>query len=63
MRISISLENNLSCELICNRVQKAINDYMKEFNDAKDALIVIDIVKTTEDTSFIPKIEHKQIVP
>lgn len=59
MLVSIKLENNISCEHICSRVQYAINCYMKEFNDTTDAMVVIDIRKPIEDTSLIPKIEYK----
>lgn len=61
MLVSIKLQNNLSCEYICSKVQYAINCYMKEFNDATDAMVIIDIRKPTEDTTLVPKIEFKPI--
>lgn len=59
MIVSIKLDNNLSCDLLCKKVQDAINNYVKEFNDTTDTVVVIDIKKTTENISLIPKIEYK----
>lgn len=62
MLASIKIEQNISCEYVCKTIQKIIEQYSKT-NDINDSLIVIDIQKVNDDTSLIPKIEHKTISP
>lgn len=58
MLVSIKLQQNLSCEYICQTIQKALTQYQKT-NDISDSLLVIDIQKVNDDFSLIPKIEFK----
>lgn len=58
MLVSIKLQPNISCEYICQTIQKAIIKYQKT-NDISDSLLVINIQKINDDFSLIPKIEFK----
>ena len=58
MLVSIKIQPNISCEYICQTLQKAIEKYSKN-NDISDRLIIVDIQKISDDTSLIPKLEHK----
>jgi hypothetical protein len=58
MLISLKLKDSISCEHICHMLEKAISIYQKT-NDITDSLLVIDIQKINDDTSLIPKLEHK----
>lgn len=58
MLVSIKIQPNMSCEYICQTLQKAIEKYSKT-NDISDSLLVIDIQKVNDDFSLIPKIEFK----
>lgn len=60
MLMSIKLQHQLSCEYICEHIQKMLVRYQKE-NDVSDCVLVFDIQKVTDDTSLIPKIEYKNI--
>lgn len=62
MLVSIKIQPNISCEYICQTLQKAIEKYSKT-NDITNSLIVIDIQKVTDDISLIPKLEYKTIEP
>lgn len=62
MLASIKIQQNISCEYICQTLQKVIEKYSKT-NDITNSLIVIDIQKVTDDISLIPKLEYKTIKP
>lgn len=62
MLTCIKIQENISCEYICQTIQKALTQYQKT-NDISDSLIVIDIQKVTDDNSLIPKLEYKTIEP
>ena len=56
--IAINLNKNLSCEYICESIQKLINKHQKENNN--NLILVIDIKKINyNDHTMIPKIEYK----
>jgi len=56
--IAINLNKNLSCEHICESIQKLIDSYKKDRHD--DLILVINIKKINyNDHTMIPKIEHK----
>lgn len=61
MIAAIKLEGNLSCETICNLLQKAVVKYQKN-NNLNDSLLVFDIVKISDVVDEIPKLEHKELV-
>jgi len=58
MLVSIKIQQNISCEYICQTIQKALVKY-QQTNDINDSLLVIDIQKINDDCSLIPKIEFK----
>jgi hypothetical protein len=62
MLACIRLEQNMSCEYICQTVQKAIISYTQEHTDIHNALLVINIQKAVDDSSLVPKLELKDIV-
>lgn len=62
MLASIKLQQNLSCEYICQTIQKALTKY-QQTNDTSDSLLIINIQKINDDLSLIPKLEHKIIEP
>lgn len=58
MLLSIKIQPNISCEYICQSIQKALEKYSQS-NDISDSLIVIDIQKVNDDNSLVPKLEYK----
>lgn len=58
MLVSIKLQQNLSCDYICQMIQKALAQYQKD-NTINDSVLVIDIKTINDDISLIPKLEHK----
>ena len=62
MLVSIKLENNISCDYICQKLQKAITEYQKT-NDTSDSILVIDIQKIYDNVNLIPKIELQDSPP
>lgn len=60
MLTAIKLQPNMQCEYICHVIQSALSRY-QQYNDMTDTVLVIDIKQTTNDDSFIPKLEHKII--
>lgn len=58
MLLSFSLSQQISCEKICAELQRVVELYAKQ-NSLDDCLLVIDIRKTTTDTSLIPKLEYQ----
>jgi uncharacterized alkaline shock family protein YloU len=61
MIVSFSLGPNVACESICKKIQELVNYNIKNGTDLKDSLVVIEIKHPTDDTSHIPKLEHKNI--
>lgn len=62
MLTCIKIQQNISCEYLCQTIQKALERY-SQTNDISDSLIVIDIQKVTDDNGLIPKLEYKTIEP
>jgi hypothetical protein len=55
--IAIKLDKNISCEFICESVQKLIN---QRIDNNKDSILIIDIKNIShDDHSMIPKLEYK----
>lgn len=55
--LAISLSDNISCEYLCNSIQKLIS---KEKN-LKDKLLVIDLKNIIDSNdSLLPKLEFKE---
>lgn len=62
MLVSIKLQQNLSCDYICQMIQKALTEYQKT-NSIHDSLLVVDIRNINDDISLIPKLESKDSLP
>lgn len=58
-KIAISLNNNIQCEYICNKIQQLINKLQSLSQNLNNSLLVIEIIHPTLDDSHIPKIEYK----
>ena len=56
---TIRIENQMNCEVICQRVHGAIMKYQKDNPDLNDTLVIIDIKKISNDVDLIPKLEFK----
>lgn len=63
MIVSIKLQPEMQCEYICHRIHEAVTKYQKENPDLSNSLLVIDIKKTHDDDSYIPKLEYKNSPP
>lgn len=61
MKLAITLNKDIQCEYICNKIQKLVNDVKQKENiDLSNSMIVIDVVTVTQDdTSMIPKLTHE----
>lgn len=61
MKLAITLNKDIQCEYICNKIQKLVNDVKQKENiDLSNSMIVIDVVTVTQDdTSIIPKLTHE----
>jgi len=58
MKIAISLNKNIECELICKEIQKLVNK-LGSSQDISRSVLVIDIIQVTDSTdSLLPKIEY-----
>lgn len=56
----IKIQENLSCDYICNRIQELINKYHKENpNHNNDYIIYIELKTPVDIEPHIPKLEHK----
>jgi hypothetical protein len=53
--LAIKLVNNVSCEHICQQTQKMINNYLKEYPNNNNLLLILDI-KEINDGNFKEKI-------
>lgn len=62
MIAAIKIQNQLDCNIICQKIHEAIISYQKNTDsDLTDAIITIDIKKPTNDNNLIHKIEYKNI--
>jgi len=53
---TIRIENQMSCEVICQKVHGAIMKYQKDNPDLNDTFVTIDIKKISNDIDLIPKL-------
>lgn len=58
--IAINLNQPISCEGLCNQIQKLITKYQTTNSENKELVLVIDI-KTISYTTYpdVPKLEYK----
>lgn len=57
--ITITLNKQISCEYICEQVQKIVNKFQNS-NDTANLVLVIDVKEITQTTDdLIRKIEYK----
>lgn len=61
--ISIKLQNNISCEMLCGRIQKLLMDYQKNNTNHGDLFLVIEIKEAKESIENIPKLTHHLKLP
>lgn len=58
MKIAISLNKNIECELICKEIQKLVNK-LGSSQDISRSILVIDIIQVTDSAdSLLPKLEY-----
>lgn len=59
MKLSISLNQNLQCEYICQKIQKLITQHQQNSQDLSRSLLVIDIITPIDGgDNHIPKLEY-----
>lgn len=59
MKISISLNQNIQCEQLCQKIQKLISKHQQNSQDLSRSLLIIDIVTPIDsDDNHIPKLEY-----
>lgn len=59
--ISIKLDQQIECGLLCNKIQKMINEYIKT-NSPQDKILSIKIVEVVADSNeHIPKLIQESI--
>lgn len=46
--IGISLNNNISCESVCSKIQQLVNSYAKENGGVENCILTINITKSIE---------------
>ena len=63
MITSIKLQPTMDCNYICKKFHEAITNYRKDNNniDLTDHIVIITIKQPYDDSSLIPKLEHKNI--
>lgn len=60
MQVAIKLDKEISCDYICQRIQKLVNQLNKTQQSVSGSLLVIDIRSITDGgDNHIPKIEYK----
>lgn len=58
MKIAITLNKNIQCEDICNKIQKLVTQ-LQSSQDITSSVLVIDIIQITDSgDNHIPKIEY-----
>lgn len=58
-KIAITLNKEISCEIICNKIQGLVNNLQKQGQNLSGAVLIIDIVQTTDGgDNHIPKLEY-----
>ena len=58
---TIRIENQMNCEVICQKIHSAIMKYQKDNPDLNDTLVIIDIKKISSDIDLIPKLEFNTV--
>lgn len=54
--IAIKLDQQIECGLLCNKIQKMINEYIKT-NSPQDKILLIKIIEIVSDSNeHIPKL-------
>lgn len=57
--IAINLKDNISCEYLCSKIQKLLQD--NQPIDPNDTLLVIELKKIQDSTQPIPKLVYQQV--
>jgi hypothetical protein len=61
MLITIKLDQQISCENICNSLQRALNSYQQSNTIDNNTLLVIEVKTIIDEQRPILNIEHKNI--
>jgi hypothetical protein len=61
MLITIKLDQQISCENICNSLQRALNSYQQSNTIDNNTLLVIEVKTIIDEQPPILNIEHKNI--
>jgi hypothetical protein len=59
MMVGISLGPHITCEYICQHIQKLFDYCSKNQKDLSNSVLSIRIIDTVTDTTLIPKLEYK----
>jgi hypothetical protein len=59
LTVSIRLDNELSCDKICQRIQQLVNQANSHNKNLSNCILVIRITDVTEDNGMVPKLEVK----
>lgn len=60
--IAINLNNQISCETICNKIQQLVSDYHIKNPHHEDIILIVNIKEISYTTyPDRPKLEHKQL--
>jgi hypothetical protein len=62
MILSIALDKNIQCDIICKMVQELVNKFKSDGGEPKDSILTM-VIKTPVDSlgdSLVPKIEYKE---
>jgi hypothetical protein len=56
--LAIKIENQISCEMLCGRIQKLLIDYQKSHTNTNDLFLIVDIKQAQDSTDHIPKLTN-----
>jgi hypothetical protein len=62
----IKIENNISCDMLCGRIQKLLIDYQKINSNHGDIFLVIEIKESQDSQDSMentPKLTHHLKLP
>lgn len=59
--IAIKLDQQIECGLLCNKIQKMINEYIKT-NSPQDKILLIKIIEIIADSNeHVPKLTQEVV--
>jgi hypothetical protein len=57
--LSISLNKNIDCQYLCNKIGKILNYYISNNIDLSNKILRIEIKESIDDININPRLEHK----